>query len=97
MKSLRSVLRARIKSVAELLLYCLHVTRNNTVLCRQAMTVSLGDMAIQQAGSTEPGIKGRRSSLKDMTSCGGTFVIADLVLRPRNGIVSSSHTCWKLS
>lgn len=97
MKSLRSVLRARIKSVAELLLCCLHVTRNNTALCRQAMTVSLADMAIWQAGSTEPGIKSRRSSLKDMSGCGGIFVLADLVLRHRNGIVSSSHTCWKLS
>lgn len=70
------------KIVAELLLYCLHVTRNNAVLCTQAMTESLGDVAIWQPGRTEPGIKGRRFSLKDTTGC----VLADLVLRAGNGM-----------
>lgn len=50
------------------------------------MTVSLGDVAVWQPGRTEPEIKGRRSSLKDMTGCEGTFVLADLILRARNGM-----------
>lgn len=45
------------------------------------MAMSLGDVAIWQPGRTEPGTKRRRSSLKDTSGCGGTFVLADLLLR----------------
>lgn len=59
-KSLRSVLRARTKSVAELLLHCLHVTRNIAALCRQAMTVSLGKVALWYPGKDRTQNKGQR-------------------------------------
>lgn len=67
--SLRGVLRARKKSAAELWFHCLHMTRNITALCRQAMTVTLGNMALWYPGKNRTQNKGQKILTEDRTGC----------------------------